>query len=444
MPLLFIQGRYMPKDTPQKIVTKKTMARLERENLQKRYIRIAAIIVLVLVLGIIGFGVLDQAVLRYNRTVAAVDGQKITVKDFQLKHTFTRWQLVQQYQNTAQIIGMFGDNPQFAQQFKSNLQQINTQLSQENAGILAAQSIDSLVDDKIIEIETAKRGITVIDQEVDQELQNAFGFFPNGTPTPTSTVLPLATSTLSPTQYALVSPTPTATQPAVTATPTVQPTSTPTIDPNAPTTTPTVTATPYTVDGFKNQVKTYVDQISKYGFTEKDLRNLIYHDLLRKKLTEQLSADIKPEQEYIWARHILVTDQTVAQSVYDSVKGGKDWTKAASEASQDTVNKDNGGDLGWFTHGDISLKPFEDAAYALNIGEISQPVKADDGWHIIQLLGRETRTVPAAKLQQMQAAKVNDLLTGIRTSDRVKKYNNWQDFIPMEPTVPPELEQLAN
>lgn len=93
----------MAKQPTPKIVTKKHLARQEREQIQNRYIVIASAIILVLVLGLIGFGILDQTVLQARQPVAKVGNDAITSSSFQAQVRYSRYQLIQQYKSIAQI-----------------------------------------------------------------------------------------------------------------------------------------------------------------------------------------------------------------------------------------------------------------------------------------------------------------------------------------------------
>jgi hypothetical protein len=95
----------------------------------------------------------------------------------------------------------FGNDPTFSQQIQSQLQQMATSLSPQNASVLGADVLDAMINDEVIRQEAARRGITVTEDEVERSLQEAFGFFIDGTPTPApSRHAHIATSTLSPTQ----------------------------------------------------------------------------------------------------------------------------------------------------------------------------------------------------------------------------------------------------
>lgn len=86
------------------------------------------------------------------------------------------------------------------------------------------------------------------------------------------------------------------------------------------------------------------------------------------------------------ASHILVKTEEEAKNLYDEIKNGKSFSEVAKEQSL-CPSGQNGGDLGYFGKG-MMVKPFEDAAFTLEIGELSQPVKTQFGWHLIQVTGK--------------------------------------------------------
>lgn len=87
------------------------------------------------------------------------------------------------------------------------------------------------------------------------------------------------------------------------------------------------------------------------------------------------------------ASHILVKTEKEAQYLLNEIQNGKSFAEAAKENSL-CPSGQNGGDLGFFGKG-VMVKPFEDAAFSLeNIGEVSQPIETQFGWHLIQLTGK--------------------------------------------------------
>lgn len=86
------------------------------------------------------------------------------------------------------------------------------------------------------------------------------------------------------------------------------------------------------------------------------------------------------------ASHILVKTEQEAKALYNEIKNGKSFAEVAQEKSL-CPSGQNGGDLGFFGKG-MMVKPFEDAAFALEVGELSQPVETQFGWHLIEVTGK--------------------------------------------------------
>lgn len=83
------------------------------------------------------------------------------------------------------------------------------------------------------------------------------------------------------------------------------------------------------------------------------------------------------------ASHILVKTEQEAMDLYNEIKNGKSFAEIAEEKSL-CPSGQNGGDLGFFGKG-MMVKPFEDAAFTLEVGELSKPVQTQFGWHLIQV-----------------------------------------------------------
>ena len=362
----------MAKEPTPKITTKKHLARQEKERNQTRLLLGGLAAVFLLIIGVIIYGILDEQYFQANRVVAQVGDTKITAGEFQVETRFNRYLQIQQYEQLA-------GNPILAQFYGQQIQQLETNLS--NPETIGKSTLDELINDAVIEQEAKARGITLTDAEVEAGMQEAFGYFANGTDTPEPTGTPFVTATYSPTQEAWIPPTlaPSATPTLDPAVPTVTPTlplPTATVTPTGPTPTPTATETPfptpteYTIEGFQGVKGDFLSRAESIGYTEAKLRNYIRRGLLRQKVYDAITADVPKEGEKVWARHILVQTEDEAKQVVDRLNQGEDFEKLAAELSTDTSNKDIGGDLGWFSKGAM-VPEFETAAYALQIGEVS-------------------------------------------------------------------------
>jgi peptidyl-prolyl cis-trans isomerase C len=97
-------------------------------------------------------------------------------------------------------------------------------------------------------------------------------------------------------------------------------------------------------------------------------------------------------QEEVRARHILVKTEEEAKKVAEELRAGKDFNEVAKAHSS---NKDGeSGDLGYFSRGQM-VKPFEDAAFALEKGKVSDPVQTEYGWHVLKVEDKRNREPPS-------------------------------------------------
>ena len=280
---------------------------------------------------------------------------------------------------------------------------------------------------------------------MEQEIQSQFNFYPNGSPTPTVTPTEVVYPTLMPNTLALVTLTPTFTPmptftaaPTATSNPSATPTATAGLEKSEPTPTPRPTATPYTLEGFQGLYTQNLDQITPLGLSEAEYRALFEARLYQERLLETITADIKPVEEQVWARHILVDDEATAKAIVERLHKGEDFTALAAKFSKDTGNKDRGGDLGWFGRG-VMVTEFEKVAFLMQVGSISEPVKTTFGWHIIQVLGHQERPLTAAEYEQKRQQAFNDWLTQAREQANVKIYDYWKERVPTEPALPTAL-----
>ncbi len=157
-----------------------------------------------------------------------------------------------------------------------------------------------------------------------------------------------------------------------------------------------------------------------YGYTLEDIKKNITTNIQIKKLLEpsisiteeeikdyfETYKDMLNQKEQVRASHILVETEEKAKEVKEKLLAGGDFAEIAKEYSQDINNKDLGGDLGFFSRGEM-LPTFENAAFALEIGEISDPVQTDYGFHIIKV--EEKKEEKEANFEENKD-KIKDIL----------------------------------
>ena len=115
--------------------------------------------------------------------------------------------------------------------------------------------------------------------------------------------------------------------------------------------------------------------------------------------------------EQVHARHILVGNLELANSLREQVLGGADFGELAQQYSQDFSTGPSGGDLGWFPRGVLTIPEVETAAFSLPEGQISPVVQSFLGYHIVQTLEREdARPLTPSALEILRRKAVEEWL----------------------------------
>jgi len=437
----------MPNELGKKTVLhKKHVARLQRETQQSRIILFVFIGIMTAVLLLLGYGYLDINYFQHQRPVAKVGEVEISGRKFEARVRLQRQQLLGQYNQYSQYA-------QFGLDVKSQLQQIESSL---NAPLDIGQGVlDQMINEELTRQEAVKRGITVSAAELNEATQRGFDYYPGGSPTPSLTPTQFTLPDAPADAFKIVTKTPipsatpttgTTTPDAATATVTlaaatiegsaaptiiIESTTKPTIEPTA---TVTPTATPYTLNGYQTQVSESTKRLNKLGFEGEVFKSLFENKIYDEKLRELITADVARTQEQVWARHILVADETLAIAIIEKIKNGEDFATLAKELSTDKGSGANGGDLGWFGRGAM-VPEFETAAFALvNPGDITlTPVKSQYGFHIIQLIAKQNRPLTSDQYDAAKTKAFTDWLTAARAEYGVEIFDTWKDIVPLEP-----------
>ena len=417
-------------------VTKKHIARLEREKRQINLIRGIALAGIIVVVGLLLYGYLRLNVFAQREPVAEVNGTTITTGDWQERVRLERVSLynqLSQYQFFQQNFGM-----DTSQQQQELLMTLNSPQA------IGERVLSAMIDEILLRQEAAERDITVSAEELESYIQKAYEFFPDGTPSPTATATELVYPTLSSEQLTLYPATATATEaPTATSAPTSTPdpavtsTATATPAPATPTFVPelaTASPTPYTFEGFQERFNQTLEQFESYGISEETLRTVYEVDLLREKLQDELASDMDRAEPQVLARHILVDTEVEARAAYNLLQQGVDFETAARQYSKDTVSGAGGGNLGWAPVSNY-VDEFADAVTTLPIGEISEPIQTEFGYHIIQVIAREELPLTATQIDQKKQTIFSEWLTSTREGAEITRYDIWMERVPTEPVL---------
>lgn len=398
----------MPKNAVEQQPTRlspKHQSRREKERRTNQLLMIGTGIVLGLVVLILGWGLVDQYVLQPRRPVATVAGEDISLSTYQRHLQYRRWlyhNYMQDLEANRQELANAEEDQSFLLQYLD--QQISSLESQLNS--LPNSVLNELIDDKLARQEAVRRGFTVSQEEIDTAVEQWFGYDRNP-PTP----------------------------PAEEAAPAVSITETETITDTTPmpTETPMPTPTPMTEEQYIQRSTEWLRVAREQtGFTEEDFRTQMEGSLYREKLEEAIKADVPTTAEQVHARHILLATREEAEAALARLNEGEEFEALAAELSQDTMTKEDGGDLGWFPRGQMLLE-FEEAAFAMQPGELSDIVETSAGFHIIRMDERdENRPLEDYFLQQAQAMAIDDWFTAQRATQTI--VNNLDNaMIPRDP-----------
>jgi peptidyl-prolyl cis-trans isomerase C len=142
--------------------------------------------------------------------------------------------------------------------------------------------------------------------------------------------------------------------------------------------------------GFERRVAFARQKVLMESLLDKESKGAA-NDAAMKKIYDESVAQNKPVEE-VRARHILVESEDKAKEVLAKIKAGSDFAALAKTESKDPGSAD-GGDLGYFAKEQM-VPEFSEAAFKLEKGGLSEPVKSQFGWHIIKLEDKRNKPVP--------------------------------------------------
>ncbi len=189
------------------------------------------------------------------------------------------------------------------------------------------------------------------------------------------------------------------------------------------------------IDNLKQQYggeEVFNSTMESYGITledmEKDIRmNMQINKLLEPRIEisdEEMKSffeenkDTLSEKEQVSASHILVETEAKALEVKEKLSSGEAFSELAKEYSIDEANKEQGGELGFFGRGQM-VSEFEDAAFSLNPGEVSDPIKTKFGYHIIKI--EDKKEAKEANFEESKD-KIKEVLVGEKMP---QVYDEW-------------------
>lgn len=474
-------GTFEKKEQP-----KKRVSRREKDDQHTKILYAVLAAAGILIAAVLAGQALNQYYFIPNKVLASVNGTDITRKDYWKYRSNTLVNQISQYQQYATYFT--GDQQQ---QYLAMAQQASAQLDNVwGSKDTDANTLSAMVDDQLYIKGLDSLGLSMTDQDVQNFIDDRFANqdAPLFTPTPTPTLIPeraewatgtaeaeIATQTAiaeasivaagspiavaSPEGEGTVVPvagdegTVTAVETespgtAVAATPVAEVSNgTPTADgtPSAAEGTPMASPQP-TQTPDQDQIRqtatanfdNYSDQV--FGLTHMnndDYMRLVAKPALARELVNgYFQQQVGQSAEQVHARHILVGTEELADKLYAELQADPSkFDDLAKEDSTDTATAPNGGDLGWFTAG-VMVPAFEDVAFALDPGQISEPFQTQFGWHIVQVIEKsDDRALTDDQISQAVSAESDRWLSDQRDAADISSV--------VKPTPTPSTEQFV-
>jgi hypothetical protein len=410
-------------------------SRAEREHEIQRWVIIGTVAAIVVVVLLLGYTIVSEQIISPNQVVASVDGQNITVSQFQKRVRLERYLRNQQLTQLVQTYTSFGyTQDQIVQQLQQQEPYATWIKELQVSDQMGLSMVDTMIEEQLIRNAAKEKGITVSQADIDAQINKFFGYTPpvvvgaDATAEATATVTP--TPTITPTPF--VSPTP---SPVPTATATLAVTATVTPTPGA-TLPPTATLTnDAQIKQFQdNRDTVFRDLRTQTSMSDADIKSYFELQALRVKLQDAIATDVGTTGTFVDARHILVATEEEANDIINALNSGESFAELAKSVSTDTGSGANGGELDWQPV-TTYVKEFQDAVKAAKIGDIVGPIKSQFGYHIIQVRAREDRPLTQAQIDTAKSGEFSNWLKDYKESKKDQTTTNsvWANFVPSDP-----------
>lgn len=416
--------------------SRKEVLLARKEARQTRQIRLAAAGVLGLLLLVFLVAIVNEFIVAPNRAVATVNGEEITLEEWQDRVRYERAQRIILLENQYEALGgNVGFIQQFAGQTIQELQEAET---------LGQSVLDLMVNETAARQAAQARGITVTAADVDEVIEESFNYFggesPTPFPTPTETVMP--TPSLTPVPTAVITE----------VVPTAPPFPTPT---TGPTPTRLPTATPVSQEAFQEQYNDLLSQLQELGVEEETYRSVVRSQLYIERLTEALAEERELSEEAEQASIFVLSfateeaanealDQIEEQGFLDVWNTIRSTPASVGEEGEPVARAT---ETVWQTQDTIESSfgsAIAEAAFDLSLNTPSDVLVQEDAatgtsqYYIIQVSGREVRPLSEQELTNNRRQLVTNfidqqLVGGLDISEF------WRNRVPTQPLLDPKF-----
>jgi hypothetical protein len=391
-----------------KRLTRRQLARREKEARAQRLITWIAIGIGVLVVAILAYGLITEVIIAAREPVAQVGETTIRANEFKARQSYERWMTqlqIYQYQtyldqiNQSDALGAGTPTPEaaegaetppepsisddpLAQQIQFTISNLERQLSSDLAESFARGVLDSMVEETLVRQAAEARGLSATEDEIQLRIEQEVGYNRDAI---------TETQTLTDTAIAGGQP---------------------------------------QFGELYDQFKTNVLQVTRYP--EEDFRAMIRAEVLREKLKAELAEGIETDADQVKATVFIANEEEQAEAIRARInEAGEDPEVLVDELSGDENENTTGYELPWLPEGYIGAQlgpEIEQTAFNTSVGTASEPVLGtDDRYYVVYVSGHEVRELSTELLQQEQEEAYQSWLT--EQKEEKVEYLNWEEAV---------------
>lgn len=415
--------------------SRREILRQRKLNEQKKQVRIGVAIVGGLLAIVFLVAIVNEFFVAPNRPVAVVQGENITLQEWQNRVRLERAQRVVLLENQLEA---FGGDVGIIQQFSGQIM-----VDLQDADGLGQNVLNTMIDELVIRQAAAARGITVTDEDVSREIGELYGYFGGGLPTPE----PEPTETMMPTP----SITPIPTQVITDVLPTTIPIPSPTA---GPTFTPQPTATPVSEESFNEQYSEILTRLVDLGADEvtyrESVRSQIYRELLQEALVEETG--LSSEAEHVSFYLLSYGSEEEANEAVAMIEADtflNVWNEVRSVPfDPESTSTGSATEVVWRSRTALanSVSPqVADAVFALPLSTpsdlIVSPIDEETSQYFIAMVsGREIRPLSANEIQNAEQENLASFVS-LQQVEQVELTGYDRGRVPTQPVLDPLFTQ---
>lgn len=372
--------RRVKKEIP---LTRKQRSRREKERRQRLILIGVAAVVAFVIVAILAYGAYTELAVKPSAAVAVVNDVPISTTTYQNRVRLQRTSIDTAIRQAQLQISTF--DPESDQAAIAYLERQLTTLSSLRAQLDTEAFLDDLIEEELIRQAAEEMGVVVSDEEIDRAMEESFGYYRDEV----TEASPLGTEPITPTTEI----------------------------------SPTLAPSGITRAQFDEAYQEYLRSVQESaGISEEELRETLKVQLLRQNLEEVVTEAVPTAEPHARAAHILLESKAEAEVVLKRLREGEDFAALAEELSKDPGSAQQGGDLGWFARGQM-VAEFDEVAFSLEPGELSDVVVTEYGFHILLVEERdEDRELDPAMLYERRRDAFAAWLLELREGATIESY----------------------